>query len=204
MQYVGRGQIALETKGVKQTHIALATLLENIFRGLAAVLIAAFLGVNIIYYVQLTLPAWSIWVGAVVSVSVIIAVMIFFRRRITVPSMVILLGNSALRAISISATFVLTLMLLGQDFTFSLVIQIASLYALAWLVGILIPIAPGGIGIRETAIFILVGGLIYEPVLAAGIVVHRILYTIGDVLAWLLSMYYKNKTTQRCNNMEMP
>jgi len=199
MQYIGRGQIALESDGVKQTHVALATLLENIFRGLAAVLIAAFLGINLIHYVQITLPGWTIWASFAISAVILIAVMIFFRRRVNVRAMAILLGNSVLRAISISATFMLTLLMLGQNFTFTLSIQIMSLYALAWLVGILIVIVPGGIGVREGALVLLMGGLISEPILATGIVVHRLLYTIGDVIAWIISLRYKNTSQINTN-----
>ena len=202
MQYIGRGQIAIESKGVKQTHVALATLLENIFRGLAAVLIALFLGFNLADYVALAFPSWTVFAGAIVTVAIVVAVIVIFRRRVNVGTMAILLGNSALRAASISATFVLTLMFLGQSFTFSLMIQVAALYALAWLVSILVVIVPGGIGVREGALILMLGGLVDEPILAAGIIIHRIIYTIGDVLAWLISLKCKIDLSENLDTLK--
>jgi len=193
MQYVGRNQIVAEAKGVSHAHVALATLLENVFRCLAAVLVVALLGVNLINYVQLTIPPWAIWVGLTIAASVVIAVMIIFRKRVTAGTMAVLLGNSVLRTLVISFTFMLALLLLGQSLTLELAIRVIGLYALAWLAGTLVPIVPGGIGVREAAILLLMDSVITEPILAATIVIHRVLYTIGDIFAWLFSMHYKPK-----------
>jgi len=194
MQYVGRNQIAVESKGVSHAHVALATLLENVFRSISAVLIVALLGVNLISYVQMTIPLWAIWSGIALAIGIVIAVMIFFRKRVTISTMAILLGNSSLRTLVISLTFMLTLLLVGQNLTLELAMRVMGLYALAWLVGTFVPVVPGGIGVREGAILLLMDGVVTEPTLAAAIVIHRVLYTIGDIFAWILSMHYKPKT----------
>jgi len=191
MQYIGRNQIVAETKGVAHAHVALATLLENVFRSLAAVLLVALLGINLINYIQMTVPPWAAWAVSAAAVGIIIAVMVFFRQRVTVVTMAILLGNSALRTLVISISFVLTLLLLGEGLTLELAMRITGMYALAWLIGTFVPIVPGGIGVREGAILLLMGDLVAEPILAAAIIVHRVLYTIGDIFAWLISMRYK-------------
>lgn len=57
----------------------------------------------------------------------------------------------------------------------------AALFLLAWLAGFVVPVAPGGIGVREAALLALGNSLPVEGLLAATLVL-RIASIIGDVL----------------------
>lgn len=63
-------------------------------------------------------------------------------------------------------------------------------YQLAWLLGFLVPGAPGGLGIRETVIVALLAAWApQEPVLLA-IVIFRIISTVGDFTGLLLNRLF--------------
>jgi uncharacterized membrane protein YbhN (UPF0104 family) len=72
----------------------------------------------------------------------------------------------------------------------SLAVPAAGIFALAWVVGVLIPIAPGGLGVREAAGTSLLGQLIAVPSAAAIMLASRIQMTLvelaaaGGAVAW--------------------
>ena len=62
-----------------------------------------------------------------------------------------------------------------------------SAFALAWTVGLVVPGAPGGLGVFETVLLLrLGGGLAAAPLLAVALS-YRLVATLGDVLASLLA-----------------
>lgn len=61
---------------------------------------------------------------------------------------------------------------------------VVGAYLLSWLLGFLMPGAPGGVGVRETVIVALLAPYVpSDPVLLA-IILYRIVNTIGDLLAF--------------------
>jgi glycosyltransferase 2 family protein len=66
-------------------------------------------------------------------------------------------------------------------------------YAIAWLVGFLIPGAPAGIGIRETILLILLMGCLSESNLLKGIIMFRIVTLLGDIVFYLLAFLFDPK-----------
>ena len=62
---------------------------------------------------------------------------------------------------------------------------IVSSYAAAWVCGFVIPGAPGGIGIREAVLSILLGD-ITGGILMFMIIVHRLITIIGDFTVYLI------------------
>lgn len=59
---------------------------------------------------------------------------------------------------------------------------IAGAYVVAWLVGLVTPGAPAGIGIREAILMVLLGGLSAEPVILLAVVIGRTVTVLGDFL----------------------
>lgn len=66
-----------------------------------------------------------------------------------------------------------------RDFLF-----VMSAYIVAWLMGFVVPGAPGGVGIREAALLLLLSGLVPQEVLLPAVVIQRIVSILGDILAW--------------------
>lgn len=59
--------------------------------------------------------------------------------------------------------------------------QFAALFLLAWLAGFVIPVAPGGLGVREAALLALAAGTIPAPALLAAVLALRIGSILGDL-----------------------
>lgn len=71
------------------------------------------------------------------------------------------------------------------------VFELTCLFAIAWLAGYLVPGAPGGLGVREAMMV-----LVLSPVLGAGVAVGlgvtlRVTTTLGDGVAFLLGLLFK-------------
>jgi uncharacterized membrane protein YbhN (UPF0104 family) len=60
-------------------------------------------------------------------------------------------------------------------------------FAQAWTVGLVVPGAPGGLGVFEAALLLRLGGLVPAPQLLAVALSYRLITTIGDLLAALLA-----------------
>ncbi len=63
---------------------------------------------------------------------------------------------------------------------------ITAAYIISWILGFAVPGAPGGIGVREMALTLLLSPVIGRDVTAALSVLHRIITIIGDFAAYLL------------------
>lgn len=97
------------------------------------------------------------------------------------------------------ATFWAALALLGQPMTLGLTLTIIGLYILAWLAGFIIPGVPGGIGIREAALLIIMGGIVDEGILLSATIAHRTLTVVGDTFAHCIALFY-SRCAKRRNN----
>ncbi len=73
------------------------------------------------------------------------------------------------------------------DLTFS---KWVSSFALAWVVGLIVPGAPGGLGVFEAAFLVRVGALVAKPPLLGALLCYRLVSTISDIFAAIFS--YKN------------
>jgi len=60
--------------------------------------------------------------------------------------------------------------------------KFAAIFLLAWLAGFIVPVAPGGVGVREAALLMLVGGALPTAGLMAATLALRIASIGGDVL----------------------
>ena len=58
-------------------------------------------------------------------------------------------------------------------------------FAIAWTVGLIVPAAPGGLGVFEAAIFLRLGAVLPEASFLAAIVTYRVVSTLADLLAVL-------------------
>ncbi|RWA63841.1 MAG: hypothetical protein EOQ27_11005 [Mesorhizobium sp.] len=72
--------------------------------------------------------------------------------------------------------------LAGSPASLALYPTIAGAYVLAWLVGLVTPGAPAGIGVREAVLLFLLGGLSSGPVILLAVVMGRIITVLGDLL----------------------
>lgn len=72
-----------------------------------------------------------------------------------------------------------------------MIANIIAAYTVAWVIGFVVPGAPGGIGVREFVLLVLLNGVIPENVVLTGILLQRLVSILGDGLAYLISFIIK-------------
>lgn len=71
-----------------------------------------------------------------------------------------------------------------------------SAYIISWVLGFVVIGSPGGIGIREMVLILLLAPIIGEEMVLTIAVIHRLIMIIGDVLVYLISLYRKGNTKE--------
>ncbi|WP_269609836.1 lysylphosphatidylglycerol synthase transmembrane domain-containing protein [Prochlorococcus marinus] len=64
--------------------------------------------------------------------------------------------------------------------------QLISTFSLAWIIGLIVPAAPGGLGVFESVILYSLGSHLPEAPLLASLLFYRLVSTISDILAALI------------------
>ncbi len=96
-----------------------------------------------------------------------------------------------------STTFVVLIALLTQDWANLPWVGLCGGYIVAWLIGLLTPGAPAGVGVREAVLLFLFNGLVPEADLLLAIVLTRIVSVVGDVLFWICSLKLSTDSLKR-------
>ena len=65
-------------------------------------------------------------------------------------------------------------------------LQLISSFSLAWIIGLIIPAAPGGLGVFESVILFRLGSQLPEAPLLATLLCYRLVSTFSDILAALI------------------
>ena len=208
MYVAGRNRLAIEVEELTHGKVALSTILEGIGMIIGVITIAAIFSFNHTATLIRRINIMPITALAALFVIIAVAIILYFLRyrigsklrqiagsmeRISWLTIAKRVGFSILIMFFFSLTFLLVLMLTGQEISFELGFAIIGLYLLAWLVGFLTPGTPSGLGIREVVMIMFLGDLISVSVLAAAMVMHRALTVVGDITAyvfakWLLKM----------------
>jgi len=91
--------------------------------------------------------------------------------------------------------FVLVLALIDPAFDWSLrsAMLILAAYVLAWLIGMLTPGAPAGLGIREVVLLFLLGPIVNQSELLLAILLSRVVSLTGDLLFFAAAVIVKPK-----------
>ena len=210
MYVAGRNRLAVEVEDLAHGKVVLSTVLEGACMVIGVVVVATIFAFDysVTYIRQLEiLPVIMLIVGFALIVGA--CVLYFMRHRIggglkrltsnmeTISWSVIVkrVGFSIVLMFLYSVTFLLTLMLMGQELTFNIGFAIIGLYLLSWLAGFLTPGAPSGIGVREVVMLMFLGDFVDPSVLMAAMVMHRILTVIGDVFAYVVAVGIAKKAS---------
>jgi len=219
MFFIGRNQIVFKTKNLTHGQVALATLFEGILWIIVAITIAALYALNYpLYHIRKLDIMPQISVIALILIPIILIMLYLFRKGLLEIYYNLKKKNKNFRFSIIfkrfasifiilniwAFSFLLTLIIMGAEMSISLAFTVMGLYTLSWLAGFLVPISPGGIGIREAVLLVFLGTMINEGVLLSTMVMHRLLQVMGDVLGYGAALTYnkfaKEPTTFEKNN----
>ena len=64
--------------------------------------------------------------------------------------------------------------------------ELISSFSLAWIIGLIVPAAPGGLGVFESVILFSLSSHLPEAPLLASLLCYRIVSTVCDILAALI------------------
>ena len=82
---------------------------------------------------------------------------------------------------------------MGGEFTLESARLIIAGYIIAWVMGFVVPGAPGGIGVRELVITLLLGSVVGENLVVTLSVIHRLITILGDFLAYLVRLVIESR-----------
>jgi len=118
-----------------------------------------------------------------VSVFALLLVVIFvtLTTAISKSAAVALLWQVLFLSIS-GLVFVGTLLLVDHDSVYPLIPCLCGSFVVAWLLGLLTPGAPAGVGVREAVLLYLLEGLIAPQALLLSIVFGRLVTVLGDLV----------------------
>ncbi len=114
------------------------------------------------------------------------------------------LGLSAARLLLAYGAFIAAFLLLGFSFTLVMhavapgsgfpFLPLCGAFAAAWVIGLLVPGAPAGLGVREGVLIALLGGVTGGAAGVAAISLLRVVTTLGDFLHFLAGTWLLRKT----------
>lgn len=204
MHLVGKNQLAEETSA---THgqIAFCTFLDLLCSAIGAVFVSIILsgtfvikwlgdkGISIVSLILLILVLLFIFMAFIFVIfrsEKMSSIKKHFKRVFCKRGIIVLLGVIAYYMITQTIGGFLFIWLLGSLTDISSMAALyyfVGVYVFSWLIGFITPGAPGGIGIRETMLNILLAGIIAPQVVIVATVFNRIITTMGDIIAFLVS-----------------
>lgn len=197
MQYVGRNEIAV-MYNLNHARIAFSTVLD-IIANVVGVGIVALLcyhkGIKIFldkYSIAWKIAQWVLLGGIVITGMVIF----LFGKKVKswlqvldLKKYILCIFIYSFFAFYTAGIYVLIIRLvLKVDIVIAMLPTVIGAYLLSWLLGFLLPGAPGGVGIREAAITLFLGGFLQNEIILLAIVIYRIINTVGDVLAYIFCL----------------
>ncbi|WP_245451921.1 hypothetical protein [Mesorhizobium waimense] len=171
-QFAGRQAIGLSA-GIGNAPLAKSTALE-----LALLVVGGALFLTLLLpLIAAGIPDWVGWIsfGAAVAVALWLATILGANFGVAAVFYIAFLMFSGL-------VFAGAYDLAGGSGDFALYPAIAGAYVLAWLVGLVTPGAPAGIGVREAVLLFLLGGLSPGPIILLAVVIGRTITVLGDLL----------------------
>jgi len=136
------------------------------------------------------LPIVSLSIAAISFVGILLILVLGLNRY---------MGLAITRAFGWYAVFlmissmvfvgVLTQTMSEGSIQLSLVLLYSGAFVVAWLVGLVTPGAPAGIGVRELVLVMLLKGLVPESDLLLAVLLSRIVTVGGDVLFFLMASF---------------
>jgi glycosyltransferase 2 family protein len=138
----------------------------------------------------------SIFAAAVILFFIIIKLRkkkINWKFFLSVSNLPLIIKNSFLYTFIFivlgSILYVITFILLKNSFSFDNMLYVICSFSLAWVLGFIVPGAPGGLGIRETVIIIMLGSIYDNNTSVLSSVIMRIITISGDILAYLIGYF---------------
>lgn len=202
MHYVERNLFAAKI-GLNQLETATSSVIEIIGQAFAAILLSIIIVYkDFINTVKKTVSAQMTFILLGVAIIGVFAIIILYHHSSKLRTIVQRILNVQFLFVILKVLIIYGIVLICQGFLLMLLCQIVlqcnltihqalliiAYYMLAWVIGFVVPGAPGGIGVREMIIVMLMNGVIGEEIILVAALIHRMISILGDITAYLFSL----------------
>jgi uncharacterized membrane protein YbhN (UPF0104 family) len=192
---------------IKQTHLALASVLEVLWAAVSAFLFSVlFMGGNLLVYIKEKFPNMNLpllkYIFFVSGCAVLAVLFFYFRKHPYFISFILFIKHIHFWFIScanivydcflflmVGILLMFSINIIGNiHITAFIVLRIIGASVTATFIGFITPGVPGGIGVREGALLFSLSPYFPKEVILISAVLQRFSFVLGDVLAWPLSI----------------
>lgn len=206
MHFVQRNLFA-SGMGLSQLQLTMSTVFEIISYVTVALIVSLLtaresLAAVLTKYFGDKLPILGIAAGCVAAA--IIVVLIILRKKIRkalegyelkdfLKALLTVMAHQLVTLVTLGGVLVMLVWYATGTMSLQTAGTVLSAYIVAWVLGYVVPGASGGAGIRETALYLLLGPLLGEDLVLALSLVHRLITIIGDFLGYLIVILKEKK-----------
>lgn len=203
MHYAGRNLLGARY-GFSQLDIAFSTLAEIVLQALSALVLALLLSGGQLFGILrgriINLGSGTIIAVAVLVAAGLIAGTLVIRRNMDrFQKYKLFFTRTFWRfALKIAPLYMGVLLVTGGVLAMTLAVVLQSgaahlavawtAYIIAWLIGFMVPGAPGGIGVREAILYVLLAPVFGMEITMMAALIQRLFSIAGDVLAFVIQM----------------
>ncbi len=207
MHYVERNLFAAKI-GLSQLDLAISSIIEVIGIIVVALLFSAVCAHEellqaVAKYVK---PMYAV-ILAVLGILVITAVIIICRKSQRIRDMIkrladwkflkVFVWNLIIYAVVLAILGGILVLVCGFIYDVEIdgagAAAIITYYMLAWVLGFIVPGAPGGIGVREAILVLLLSPVIGDTVTLSAALIHRLISIIGDFIGYIIALGLKTE-----------
>lgn len=210
MHYVERNLFATKI-GLSQLDLAISSIIEVIGIIIVALLFSAVCAHEELLqaarkYVK---PVYAIAL-VILGILVIAAIIIICRKSRRIRDMIkrladrkflrVFVLNLIIYAVVLAILGAILVLVCGFIYDVEIdaagVAAIITYYMLAWVLGFIVPGAPGGIGVREAILVLLLSPVIGDTVTLSAALIHRLISIIGDFIGYVIALGLKPKENE--------
>lgn len=206
MQYVGRNVLGSKYS-ISQGNLIISTILELILLISVSGLMICIFSYKYIIFVCDVLIKEKLTIITIMFLGLLVIIMFiifqFYKYKNKIMNKINAIGidnikNLFIKCIplnfivqfSTSITYVIVLLTLSEGKNISanitMILNVVGIYLIAWLVGFVVPGAPGGIGIKEYILVLLLGSLFPKDIILVSVVVHRCLNVFAEIITFII------------------
>jgi len=186
--------------GIKQKQLLISTILEIFCTALTALILTLLLARDA-FLVILADSVQGSWVLPVIIivivVIVLVAVLLLSKKKITISEIKTYIRQKAFRTsfLSVCGLFAGGLAIIGVTLLFLFWsvtgenangFLIVSAGIASWFVGFITPGVPGGIGVREAVLLLMLSPVIPDDVVLFAAVAQRVSFILADIFTWVV------------------
>jgi len=201
--------------GIKQKELLFSSVLEVFCLALTAFVLTLLLAKDVFvrFLFDSFQRAWVMPVLIVVIAAIVIGALIFMKKKnITFSEILGYLRQKAFRlslaaAIGLIASNLViygtTLMVLfssSADISGTNGLLIISTGIVSWFIGFITPGVPGGIGVREAVMLLMLSPVFPDDVVLYAAVVQRLAFIFSDIFSWVIGKVLENKSPRESSD----